>query len=61
MISTLQDGDSGGFFGSQDAQEAYYKSGRIERRKQTTPSIDRTVYAGGMQMLARRSSMQALG
>ncbi len=46
MISVLQDGDSGGFFGSQDAQENYYRSGKADRRKLIPPSIDRTVYAG---------------
>ncbi|MBU1158754.1 MAG: DUF255 domain-containing protein [Candidatus Thermoplasmatota archaeon] len=46
MISVLQDGDSGGFFGSQDAHETYYRSGKADRRKLIPPSIDRTVYAG---------------
>ena len=46
MISTLQDEHSGGFFGSQDAQEAYYRSDEAERRMLVPPSVDRRVYAG---------------
>ncbi|OLD06007.1 thioredoxin domain-containing protein [Candidatus Bathyarchaeota archaeon] len=34
-----------GFYGSQDADEEYYKLGLEERKKKTAPSIDRTLYA----------------
>ena len=42
--STLADNKSGGFYGSQDADEEYYKLGLAERQKKTAPSIDRTFY-----------------
>ncbi len=34
-----------GFYGSQDADEEYYKLGLEERKKKTAPHIDRTLYA----------------
>ncbi len=34
-----------GFYGSQDADEEYYKLGLEERKKKTAPGIDRTLYA----------------
>lgn len=41
----LSDQEKGGFYGSQDADEEYYKLGLEGRRKLTAPSIDRTLYA----------------
>lgn len=46
IITNLQDPESGGLFGSQDADEEYYKLPGSERARRTPPSIDRTVYAG---------------
>ena len=34
-----------GFYGSQDADEEYYKLGLEERKKKTAPRIDKTLYA----------------
>lgn len=34
-----------GFYGSQDADEEYYKLGEAERKKRTAPGIDKTLYA----------------
>ena len=42
--SSLSDSEHGGFFGSQDADEEYYKLGLSERKIRKTPSIDRTIY-----------------
>ena len=42
--ASLSDVENGAFFGSQDADENYYKLDLAERRSQTSPSVDRTVY-----------------
>src|SRR5438093_9809106 len=42
--SKLADLQNGGFYGSQDADEEYYKLGLEERKRRTTPSIDKTFY-----------------
>ncbi len=42
--TTLSDVENGAFFGSQDADEDYYKLDLVGRRGQTPPSVDRTVY-----------------
>jgi len=42
--SKLADLQNGGFYGSQDANEEYYKLGLDERKKHTAPSIDKTFY-----------------
>ena len=46
ILGNLQDGQSGGFFGSQDADEEYHKLPKDGRMKRMAPSIDETVYAG---------------
>lgn len=46
LLGTLRDAHSGGFYGSQDADEEYYRSAVDERRKREAPSVDRTAYAG---------------
>jgi uncharacterized protein YyaL (SSP411 family) len=46
LLTVLYDPDGGGFFGSQDADEEYYRLNQSARRARTAPSIDRTVYAG---------------
>ena len=43
IMKDLYDKDTGGFFGSQDADEAYYKS--MERKGLKRPSVDPTIYA----------------
>jgi uncharacterized protein YyaL (SSP411 family) len=40
----LSDAKQGGFFGSQDADEEYYKLDLQARKNRTTPAIDRTLY-----------------
>jgi uncharacterized protein len=42
--SKLADLERGGFYGSQDADEEYYKLGLDERSKRAAPSIDKTFY-----------------
>jgi uncharacterized protein len=42
--SKLADSENGGFYGSQDADEEYYKLGLEERKKRKAPSIDKTFY-----------------
>jgi len=46
LMANLNDPRSGGFYGSQDADEEYYKLTADERGKRRSPSVDRTVYAG---------------
>ncbi len=46
ILKVLWDADSGGFFGSQDADEEYYKMSLRERSVRKAPSVDRSVYAG---------------
>jgi uncharacterized protein YyaL (SSP411 family) len=46
IIDVLQDPASGGFFGSQDADEEYYKMTRDMRSRRPAPSIDKTIYSG---------------
>jgi len=46
LLGVLRDQSSGGFFGSQDADEQYYKLGRGVRAARHPPSVDRTIYAG---------------
>lgn len=42
--ANLSDQANGGFYGSQDADEEYYKLSRSERRKRTSPRVDKTLY-----------------
>ena len=42
--SKFADLKEGGFYGSQDADEEYYKLALEERKKRTAPSIDKTFY-----------------
>ncbi|MDO8682092.1 MAG: DUF255 domain-containing protein [Armatimonadota bacterium] len=42
--STLAEKDTHGFYGSQSADEEYYKLDRTERAKRLRPPIDRTIY-----------------
>ena len=46
LLTTLRDPRTGGFFGSQDADEEYYKLPAGDRKKRKAPSVDKTIYAG---------------
>ena len=46
ILTTLRDPESGCFFGSQDADEGYYRLGNVERSAARAPSVDMTVFAG---------------
>src|SRR2546425_220863 len=45
VSTSLSDQEHGGFFGSQDADEEYYKLELSGRKTRKTPAIDRTLYA----------------
>ncbi len=47
----LSDRDSGGFYGSQDADEEFYKLSRLERRERAPPRIDKTLYTNWNAMM----------
>jgi len=49
--ANLSDQDNGGFYGSQDADEEYYKLSRSKRRSRTLPRIDRTIYTNWNAMM----------
>ena len=49
--ANLSDRDNGGFYGSQDADEEYYKLSLSERRKRIHPSIDKTLYTSWNAMM----------
>jgi len=46
VLKTLRDPIDGGFCGSQDADEEYYKLTAEDRSKRTVPAVDRTIFAG---------------
>jgi uncharacterized protein YyaL (SSP411 family) len=46
MIKVLRDAHPGGFFGSQDADEEYYKLSIKERALRKAPAVDRSIFAG---------------
>jgi hypothetical protein len=50
--TNLSDQDKGGFYGSQDADEEYYKLSRLDRRKRKSPRIDKTLYTNWNTMMA---------
>ena len=41
---TLSDQENGGFYGSQDADEEYYRLALADRAKTSAPYVDRTIY-----------------
>jgi len=49
--ANLSDQDNGGFYGSQDADEEYYKLSRSERQKRISPRIDKTLYTNWNAMM----------
>ncbi len=50
--STLRDGERGYFYGSQDADEAYYALKAAERERRPAPFVDRTCYTAWNAMMA---------
>ncbi len=46
LLETLRDPDSGGFFSSQDADEAYYKLDLRARKRARAPAVVRAIYGG---------------
>ena len=46
ILTALHDVDEGGFYGSQDADEEYYKLDSKARSRRKAPSVDKTIYAG---------------
>lgn len=46
ILRVLRDPDTGAFFGSQDADEEYYRSPSVKRSRMRKPSVDRTIYCG---------------
>ena len=44
VLENLMDDERRGFFGSQDADEAYYHRGKVERSRMDRPAVDRTIY-----------------
>jgi len=45
LLATMRDPETGGFFGSQDADPEYYSLPLEERRRRVAPETDRTIYA----------------
>jgi len=60
---SLSDRENGGFYGSQDADEHYYRLSREERVKLTPPKIDRTVFVdwNGMMISAYLLASAVIG
>jgi len=49
--ANLSDRDNGGFYGSQDADEEYYKLTISERQKRASPRVDKTIYTNWNAMM----------
>ncbi|MBI4497756.1 MAG: thioredoxin domain-containing protein [Chloroflexi bacterium] len=49
---TLLDPETGALYGSQDADETYYRLPLAARRQHTPPAVDRTIYAHGNGLAA---------
>lgn len=52
LLFTLQDPDTGSFFGSLDADPEYYNLDREQRRTRPQPRLDRTIYANSNAVAA---------
>ncbi|PVX24638.1 MAG: hypothetical protein CW716_09640 [Candidatus Bathyarchaeum sp.] len=52
ISNNLSDQQKGGFFGSQDADEVYYKLSLAERKSKLAPRIDRTLFVNWNAMMA---------
>ena len=51
--TALSDQEAGGFYGSQDADEEYYKLSRSERTNAKSPNVDRTIYTNWNGLMIR--------
>jgi uncharacterized protein YyaL (SSP411 family) len=49
--NNLSDRMNGGFYGSQDADEEYYKLSHVERQRKPKPRVDRTLYTNYNAMM----------
>jgi uncharacterized protein YyaL (SSP411 family) len=60
--TTLSDQQAGGFYGSQDADEEYYKLSRSKRTDAEAPNVDRTLYTNwnGLMIYAYLEAAQLL-
>ena len=58
--SKLSDQENGGFFGSQDADEVYYKLSLAERQNRTPPRIDKTLFVNWNAMMVSAYLLAAL-
>lgn len=63
LTSTLLDPGTGAFFGSQDADEEYYRLAAAEREARPAPMVDKTIYSGANALAASAflSGFQVLG
>jgi uncharacterized protein len=52
VSKTLSDSTQGGFYGSQDADEEYYKLDLQKRKDQRTPAVDNTLYTNYNAMMS---------
>jgi uncharacterized protein YyaL (SSP411 family) len=61
--TTLSDRVNGGFYGSQDADEAYYKLPKAKRSGSKAPYVDKTIYANwnGLMISAFLEAAPILG
>jgi hypothetical protein len=61
--TTLSDRVNGGFYGSQDADEAYYKLRKAKRSGSKAPYVDKTIYANwnGLMISAFLEAAPILG
>jgi uncharacterized protein YyaL (SSP411 family) len=53
VSTTLSDQEAGGFYGSQDADEEYYKLSGSERTNAKPPYVDRTIYSNWNGLMIR--------
>jgi uncharacterized protein YyaL (SSP411 family) len=60
--TTLTDQQAGGFYGSQDADEEYYRLSRSKRTSANAPDVDRTIYTNwnGLMIHAYLEAAQLL-
>jgi len=56
----LSDQENGGFYGSQDADEIYYKLSLAERQSRIPPRIDRTLFVNWNAMMASAYLMTSM-
>ncbi|HCW51163.1 MAG TPA: thioredoxin domain-containing protein, partial [Clostridiales bacterium] len=52
-LTTWLRSENGFFYGSQDADESYYRLDEAERREREAPKVDRTLYVGWNALAAR--------